>query len=417
MNKVLLASLLVTSLVLLVACNSDSSSTQTVPGPNGSTGGGSGSGSANGHSAATLALNITSVPDSLSATYTSALKFNRYTQVMAANGKPIHLIAQDKLSDNQIVRARSILTHYLTDYPGSEYGSDKSAVSNKMADNGAILLLLNGEDDGTNPASELDGQPLYQNEIQVEGGSWYINQTFDGHRDASFEEILHLVHDYGIGVDQNAEFIGALADYQAEIRSAQITALNDKLWGIASPDWITELTAENSLTQEYLASVIDSYYGLWGAWTGSETHGMWGGYVAKTRAEVISEDPLGSVLMDNKYFHPYLTYDARIDESFEGDFSLRFNSSLGYTHHAQYLKSVTLTGDNKSNVIVNGLDNKVTGNTAKNIVFFSGRSSEYDINKQTDGSTLISDMVDNRDGVNRVINIEQAGFSDTTIEL
>ena len=418
MNKVLLASLLVTSLVTVAACNSDSSSTKPVTEPSGSTGGGSGSGSegsASGLSADTLALNINNVPESLSATYSSALKFNRYTHVQAPNGKSIHLIAQDKLSDNQIVRARSILTHYLTDYPSSEYGSDKSAVANKMADNGAILLLLNGQDDGTNPASELDGQPLYQNEIQVEGGSWYINQTYDGHRDASFEEILHLVHDYGIGVDQNPEFIGALADYQAEIRSAQIVALNDKLWGIGSPDWIAELTPENSLTQEYLASVIDAYYGLWGAWSGSETHSMWGGYVAKSRAEITSEDPQGAKLMDNKFFHPYLTYNARIDASFEGDFSLKFNSSLGYTHHAQYLKDATLTGDINSNVIVNSFDNFITGNTANNIVFFSGGSSEYSIDKQADGSTLISDMVDNRDGINRLVAIEEASFSDTKI--
>lgn len=286
-----------------------------------------------------------------------------------------------------------------------------------MADNGAILLLLNGQDDGTNPATNLGGQPLYQNEIQVEGGNWYINQTYDGHRDASFEEILHLVYDYGIGVDQNPEFMGALADYQAEISSAQIVALNDKLWGIGSPDWIAELTLENSLTQEYLATVIDSYYGLWGAWSGSDTHGMWGGYVAKIRAEISSEDPLGAKLMDNKFFHPYLTYDARIDASFEGDFSLKFNANLGYTHHAQYLKDVTLTGDNNSNVIVNGFDNRITGNAATNIVFFSGSSAQYTIEKQSDGSTLISDMVDNRDGVCRVIHIEQAAFSDTNIDL
>ncbi|AQS39259.1 hypothetical protein Sps_04153 [Shewanella psychrophila] len=417
MNKVLLASLLVTSLVTVAACNSDSSSTKTVPETTGAGTGSTGCGSGSDLSADTLALNISNVPESLSATYSSALKFNRYTLVLAPNGKPIHLIAQDKLSDNQIVRARSILIHYLTNYPGSEYGSDKSAVANKMADNGAILLLLNGQDDGTNPATNLGGQPLYQNEIQVEGGSWYINQTYGGHRDASFEEILHLLHDYGIGVDQNPEFIGALADYQAEIRSAQITALNDKLWGIGMPDWIAELTPENSLTQEYLASVVDSYYGLWGAWSESATHGMWGGYVAKTRSEILNEDPLGAKLMDNKFFHPYLTYDARIDASFEGDFSLKFNSSLGYTHHAQYLKDVTLTGDKNTNVIVNGFDNSITGNTATNIVFFSGNSSEYTIDKQADGSTLISDMVDNRDGINRVTVIELAGFSDSKVAL
>ncbi len=67
-----------------------------------------------------------------------------------------------------------------------------------------------GSDDGTNRAAELDGQPLYQSEIQVEGHRWYIEQNYD-HRDATFEEILHLVHDTGIGVDQYERFYGGFA--------------------------------------------------------------------------------------------------------------------------------------------------------------------------------------------------------------
>ncbi|QQX82612.1 hypothetical protein JK628_17940 [Shewanella sp. KX20019] len=308
------------------------------------------------------------------------------------------------------------MTHYLTNLPGSEYGSDKSVVANRMADNGAILILLNGSDDGSNAATELGGQPLYQNEIQVEGGTWYINQSYEEHRDASFEEILHMMHDYGIGVDQNSEFIGALPGYQAEIRAAQITALNDKLWG-GDANWITELTAENSLTQEYLASVIDAYYGLWGAWTGSETHSMWGGYTAKTRAEISSEDPLGAELMHNKFFHSYLTYNARIDASFMGDFSLKFNRDIGYTHHSQYLKDVTLTGNLDSNVVVNQLDNNITGNSGNNGVKFSGSSSQYSIEKQDNGATIITDMVSHRDGINTLNGIEKALFSDSSTAL
>ena len=178
----------------------------------------------------TLALGIEAVPSSLNATYSSALNFNRYTSVDTPNGKSIHIIAQNQVTDNQIVRARGILASYLTPYPGSLYGEDKSAVANKMSDNGAILLLLNGVDDGTNAAAELDGQPLYYGEMQVEGGDWYIQQNYQ-HRDASYEEILHLVHDYGIGVDQGSEFYGALPDFQADIRAAQVNALNTGIWG------------------------------------------------------------------------------------------------------------------------------------------------------------------------------------------
>ncbi|USD39741.1 hypothetical protein J8Z22_10375 [Ferrimonas sp. SCSIO 43195] len=310
------------------------------------------------------------------------------------------------------------MEHYLRDYPGSVFGSDKTAVANKMADNHATLLLLNGSDDGSNPAGELEGQPLYQNEIQVEGHPWYIEQNYD-HRDASFEEILHMVHDTGIGVDQGQEFVGVLPEFQSEIRHAQVAALNGSLWGIGEENksWIQELTAENSLSQEYLAAVIDSYYGLWGAWTQSQTHGMWGLYIAKARDEIRQEDPAGWQLMSHKFFHPYLTYNARIDDSFNGDFSLKLNQGLPYTHHSQYLKDVTLTGDKAANVIVNGFDNHITGNRAKNRVIFSGQSAQYTVETRSDGSVVVSDMVDDRDGVNTLVGIETLRFSDTDMSL
>ncbi|PID80666.1 hypothetical protein CSA17_04935 [bacterium DOLJORAL78_65_58] len=306
------------------------------------------------------------------------------------------------------------MEHYLRNLPGSLYGADKSAVANKMAENNAILLLLNGQDDGTNPAGEMMGQPLYQNEIQVEGHSWYINQDYT-HRDATFEEILHMVHDTGIGVDGNGGLPGALPDFQAEIRAAQENALAENLWGIGQAEWIEELTAENSLSQEYLASVIDAYYGLWGAWSESATHGMWGLYVAKTREEIPTEDPLGAALT-SKFFHPYLTYNARIDADFEGVFSLRFASDLPYTHHAQYLKDVTLTGSHDSGVRVNQLDNRITGNSGSNTVVFSGDSSEYTVQRDGD-EVVVTDNTSDRDGVNTLVGIEKLEFTDQTIEL
>ncbi|NOI64675.1 hypothetical protein F0227_00425 [Vibrio sp. 99-8-1] len=309
------------------------------------------------------------------------------------------------------------MQHYLTDFPGSTYGADKSAVANKMVENNATLLLLNGSDDGRNPARDLDGQSLYQNEIQVEGGTWYQSQDFS-HRDATFEEILHLVHDYGIGVDQNARFIGALPAYQANIRNAQVHAQTNKLWAFSADfqEWVTEITAENSLSQEYLASVIDSYYGLWGSWNGSTKYGMWGGYIAKTRDEIAVEDPVGNAVV-KEFFHPYLTYNARIDSGFSGDFSLKFDAAKAYSHHSQYLKDVTLTGLNPSNVIVNQMDNQITGNQAENQVIFSGNSSQYQITKQPDGSTTVKDLVNSRDGVNYLKNIEKARFTDTVVSL
>ncbi len=353
------------------------------------------------------------IPETLGNVYTQ--NFNRYTKVTAPNGGSIHIVAQSKITNEQIIRCRSILQFYLTDYPNSEYGYNKSEVANKMAENNSILALLNGQDDGSNPVTEqVTGQPLYQNEIQVEGGSWYMNQNYE-HRDASFEEILHFVHDNGIGVDGNAEFIGALPLYQAEIRAAQVNALANNLWGIDSQDWIEELADENSLSQEYLASVVDSYYGLWGAWTGSSTNGMWGLYLGKTRAEIQVEDSMGYDLM-GKFFHPYFTYNARIDASLNGNFSLKFDDSKPYTHHSRYLKDITLLGQNNNSVTVNELDNNITGNSGINTVIFSGKSTEYELST-TDGITIVKDKISSRDGDNTLVKIEKLQFTDTIIEL
>lgn len=354
---------------------------------------------------------IEAVPTALGSQYTS--QFDRYTKVTTPNGGAIHIVAQSNITEGQILRCRGILTHFLTDFPGSRYGADKSAVANKMAENNAILLLMNGSDDGRNTVT-VPGQPLFENEMQVEGHRWYQEQDYE-HRDATFEEILHLVHDYGIGVDGPNSSPGALPAFQAEIRAAQQNGLADKLWGIGAADWIAELTEENSLSQEYLAAVIDSYYGLWGAWTESATHAMWGIYTPKDRAEIAVEDPAGYQMINGSFFHPYLTYNARIDESFEGTFSLAFDPALPYTHHAQYLKNITLLGDKNTNVRINQWDNDVSGNAGVNTAIFSGSSDEYTI-VTAPGVTTITDKIAGRDGVNRLRGIERFQFTDRIVQ-
>mgnify|MGYP000392096107 CR=1 FL=1 len=414
MQKLSLTTAAVLSLLTVAGCGSSSSNSGTVPAvtptptPTPTP--------ASSLSDKTVALGIVPVPNNLSNTYTTALKFNRYTSVIAPNGGEIGIVAQDGLTDNQIVRARSILAFYLTNVPGTKYGSDKSAVANKLAANGAKLLLLNGVDDGTNAGAELDGQPLYFGELQVEGGAWYINQNYE-HRDASYEEILHFVHDYGIGVDQNPSFIGALPDYQAEIRAAEVDASAKKLWGIGQDSWLQELTAENSLTQEYLAAVIDSYYGLWGAWQpetdAQKGNGMWGLYVGKDRIDTANDDPMGTQVVQ-QFFSPVITYNARIDETFKGIFTLSFDTALPYTHHSQYLKDITLTGNNASGVKVNQYNNNITGNDAENTVYFSGNYSEYQISFESD-AVIVKDLQDDREGTNTLTSIEKLSFSDTVV--
>ncbi|MBI9092404.1 MAG: hypothetical protein JEZ12_24575 [Desulfobacterium sp.] len=123
---------------------------------------------------------------------------------------------------------------------------------------------------------------------------------------------------------------------------------------------------------------------------------------------------MGAELMNNKFFHPYLTYNARISADFKGTFSLRFDQGIPYTHHSQYLRNITLTGINDSHVRVNGFDNDITGNNGTNTIVFSGKRSEYTIIKN-DSDTIVTDSQDGRDGTNTLRHVDKLRFKDQTI--
>jgi len=369
-------------------------------------------------------LGIDPVPAELQDSYGAI--FCKYIEISAPNGKPIRIFAQRDISNEQMLYSKGVLEFYLEPVPGSEYGADKTAIANAMGDNGATLLMLKGHDGEfkifeDDVWREIDGQPLYEDEIAAPGSDWYIDNVFDGHRDATFEEILRLVHDNGIGIDVDHMPPGAAPEYQAQIRQAQINALDTEgLWAQDErvADWIEELREEGSLTQEYLASVVDSYYGLWGAFD-ERPGGMWGFYVAKTREEVAEKDPLGYALME-AFLNPYLTFEARIDPRFEGMFSLAFDEALPYTHKSQYLVDATLTGVLDSGLMGNEQDNTLQGNQGNNpfdggegedTVVFAGPALEYEWRWEGD-DLIVTDSVAGRDGQDRLVGIEWLQFED-----
>jgi hypothetical protein len=194
------------------------------------------------------------------------------------------------------------------------------------------------------------------------------------------------------------------------------------LWPTAGVDsgttkWIEELRKEGSLSQEYLASVLDSYYGLWQATP--EPGGMRGIYAAKTRADVQTKDPLGYAIMQ-VYFQPNLSYMARIDASFSGTFSLQLDNNQSYTYKSQYLTHARLTGSNNSNLLGNALDNQLAGNSGANVIdgaegsdtiLLQGNFSEYSIQKNG-SSILLQDSINDRDGSIEIKNIEILKFAD-----
>jgi len=339
------------------------------------------------------------------------------------NSKPIHIFAQNEISNEQLIFARDLLAFYLEDVPGSKHGSDKSEVANKMAENGATLVMRNGYDGkyrlnirGTR------GQPLYDEKTIPVGTPEYLDDTGE-YRDASFEEIIHLVQDTGIGIDIEGYVEGSAPEFQKEIRAALNNAhYTNKLWGHGRgrlSKWIAELKEEGSLTQEYLAAIVDSYYGLWGS--SSRSTGI-GGYVAKSREEIKEKDRMGYAIME-KVFNPYLTFNARIDSRFEGTFSLTFDPALPYTHKSQSLVNATLTGNMNSNLTGNDQDNRLSGNSGKNVLdgrggndtaVFSGDSTQYKIMRSDDG-IMVEDIISGRDGTVTLKNIERLQFTNRAL--
>lgn len=351
-------------------------------------------------------VTIESVPSQFS-NYSKA-GYDRYVAVKAPNGKSIHILIMDRLSVHQIVKAVNVLNHYLTPVEGTKYGDkdSKRDIANAMANNGAILKLMNYHDE-PQYNDDLDGQPLFEEEIQVEGGDWYVRQDYEEHRDASYEEILHLVHDYGIGVINSPEGgRTALPAFQKEFNTIQKQALNNAYTPPA--DILTEWQKEVSVDQEYFAAVIDSYYGLWGAYTGK---GMWGMYSVKNRGDFSSEDPNAQYITE-QIFSPTLNYDAYISDTFNGTFKMKYDPMTPYTHHSQYLTKVTLTGSNDTNVELNGHDNQVTGNQGTNTVIVHGLRSEYHLRGSGEEIVQLNDMLTGRDGDNVLLNIEKVQFTD-----
>jgi hypothetical protein len=334
--------------------------------------------------------------------------YNRYVAVNAPNGKSIHILIMDRLSDYQIVKAVNVLNHYLTPVDGTKYGStdSKREIANAMANNGAILKLMNYYDE-PRYNDDLPGQPLFEEEIQVEGGEWYVQQDYEEHRDASYEEILHLVHDYGIGVFNAPEdAVTALPEFQKEFNAIQRQALHHAY--TPPRDILEEWQEEVSVDQEYFAAVIDSYYGLWGAYNGK---GMWGLYQVKTRDDFSKEDPDAQAIVE-QIFSPTLTYDAYLADTFTGTFKMRYDPVTSYTHHSQYLTKLTLSGNNDANIEINQHDNRVTGNAGVNTVIAHGPKSEYQIHDLGNGKFQLNDTVVSRDGLNVLSSIEKVQFTD-----
>jgi hypothetical protein len=348
---------------------------------------------------------VVALPSSVSSVFTNV--FDRYTKIVAPNGQAIHLLIEDQVSDAKAVRAREVMRFFLTDAPGSQYGANKTAIANRMGNNEAALVYFNTEQsaqqafNGPLGNANIFAQDLYSTESVVEGTNAYINNT---NRDATFEEVFHLVH--GAGIQP------VLPGYHQEMTAAKNQA---KAAGHYFPP--PGLPPQDEVF-EYIISVIDVYYGYWAHDPLNDGSSFWGEYVFGTRAAVIAGDPTGVNVM-RKFLPEYFTAALTVTGNYSGTFTLTLNGGTEYTLKSQYLTDVSLSGSNGANLTGNAQDNRLSGNSGNNTLsgeagtdtaVFSGAFAEYTV-----GGGTVVDSQPNRDGTDTLHSIEFLEFRDQTV--
>ena len=353
---------------------------------------------------------IVTLPGTVSSVFTNV--FDRYTKITAPNGRSIHFLLQSNVTDEMAVRAREVMRFYLTDAPGTQYGSNKTAIANRMANVDATLVYFNTEQaaqqaiNGPLGNTNLFFQDLYATESIVEGSSSYISNN---NRDATLEEVFHLVHGAGIR--------NGLPAYHSEMTAAKNAA---KTAGMYTPPFGLPVQDE---VFEYIISVIDVYYGFWGHDPDGDGTSFGGEYIFHTQADVIAGDPAGVTAM-LKFLPTVFSFDCTVASQFNGTFSLIFNGGVEYTHKSQYLTEVTLSGNNASGLRGNALDNVLAGNANNNVIdgrggvdaaVFQGVFSEYTVQCNSASITVV-DSVPARDGTDTLISIEELRFADQFVD-
>ena len=363
-------------------------------------------------------LGIVNLPDNVD-TRISAV-FEKYTHLEISGGIVIPILAQEGISFSQILHVKKILKEFLNDVAGSGWGANKAAIINAVSMSNAFLALLNDESEYENPNVQLlfnsgaKGQDILGTEIFYEGTNDYMNST---KRDATYEEVLHFVHNYGI--------VNALPSMQLAIDQAMNNAIEN---GFYVP--LSDIPVED-YDDEYFALAMEVYFGLWAhdpqqnGWAGGQE------YHFTNREQMVDGDSLGVDLV-KEFFGESFRYNVELPYTFEGSFSMAFDPSLSYTNRSRYLQNITILGENDVEIIGNDFNNIVFGNSGTNQftgkgyndyfdgkegidrAIFSGDYGEYAIFESADWNDyrpFVVDLFSNRDGADTLLNVEEMDFN------
>ena len=345
---------------------------------------------------------------------------SRYTHIEAPNGDLIQFLIQDDFTDNQILHARRVLESFLTDITNYAWGNNKSYVANALAASNAILFLLNDEDEYENPDlwalidAGVNGQDLLAMEVFPEGSDAYMSST---DRDATYEEVLHYLHGFGIQI--------ALPAMQIAIESAMSNAIENNLYNPLSD------LPEEDYDEEYLAMGLECYFGIWAHDPNEDGFSGDQEYAFINRQDMAVGDPqLYDIILG--YFGETWEYNAYLSESDISEFYLNRQNNLDYTYRSKYLKNVNLTGDYSTHIFGNDFVNKFTGNEGDNHfmgfksddyfyggdgvdrAIYQGNFEEYILippHATDDSSYQVLDIILVRDGIDHLYNVEEVEFN------
>lgn len=361
---------------------------------------------------------IVDLPGTVHPTITDV--FARYTKIPSDQGDPIHFLIHDGVSNFRVVHARRIMEQHLADLPGSLYGADKSDVRDSMGDLRATMILFPTEGSLWNGGPKVDAflddyeapfQDLLGEEIILPGSSQYSGN--DPRRDASYEELCHLMQGYGI--------IPALPGLQSAILAATSNALANGFYNPPSD------LPPGDTHYEYLAFSMETWYGMWRHEPNN------GEYIFSTREEMEAGDPMIVAILEG-FFPSHHIHLASVAPSFTGKFRVEETSGVEYTFKSRYLTNVELRGSKDTNLAGNDQGGALTGSAGDNRIegaggsdvidgrggsdtaVYTGPRSDYGV-YLLDGVVTVEDGQASRDGRDRLTSIEWLEFTDQNLDV
>jgi len=294
---------------------------------------------------------------------------------------------------------------------------DKASLRDELSTTSAALAIFENEAQLESPEAEAlwqcdpKIQDLWQTEIVRPGSIEWLSMS---KRDASYEEILHFVQDYGI-TESNA-------DLQEDIQAATDAAIAN---GSYIP--LSDLEPED-YDNEFFAITMECFYGLWAHDPNGDGFAGDGEYPYITREAIEENDPTTYSLLTS-FFASANRVSIVVDAGFDGDFHMTPNENAIYSQAAQYHRAAILTGSNNSNIIGNNFSNNLRGNAGDNAIsgmagfdlvdgdegqdtlVLRGSCIEYDV-LITETGFIYQDQVAGRDGIHEIINMEWVRYSD-----